>query len=319
MRNTFLEDVPFLVGPHSSETSYVTSILSGIFGQSVISYGATFVDFPEVAGPKSNMLRTVPSNVFRIKALMDIVRKLRWNYVSVISSYGFDGERDARYFIQESVNLKICFGSIHDLPRATKSSDYRDVLQDIAKDSRTRIVLLFTNMKDSSSILEAATKLRLVDRFQFFCVLGCTNDKEVVTGSEEVALGTLSLDLHNYANSDFEKYFRNLEPDQRQGEEDSYFRDFWELHFNCSLRRSNPENLKSGEKSEETSKKWTDAAQRKRPLPCSGEERLTNVEFLKDVPAHTVISAVYALACAARDIVHNICGETHKGDVFFLI
>ena len=292
MKNTFVDNVPFLVGPHTSETSYVSSILSGIFGQSVISYGATFVDFPEVAGSKSNMLRTVPSNRFRIQALMDIVRLLRWNYVSVISSFGYDGERDARYFIQESINLRICFGNIHDLPRISKNTDYQNVLKDLVKDRRTRIVLLFTNIKDSMNILKAATQLGFVDRFQLFCVLGCTNYEEVVKGSEQAATGTLSLDLHNYPNKDFEVFFKSLKPYSKR--DDAYFQKFWELYFNCSLDIT------------------TRTVQSSR-LPCSGNESLTDVEFIREMPAHLVISAVYAFACAARDIVHDICGKSHRG------
>ena len=305
MKNTFVDNIPFLVGPHSSETSYVSSILSGIFGQSVISYGATFVDFPDVAGPKSNMLRTVPSNRFRIKALIDIVKTLHWNYVSVVSSYGYDGERDARYFIQESNNLKICFGSIHNLPRVSKTTDYQNALKDLAKDKRTRVVLLFTNNKDSKDILKAATQLDLADRFQMFCVLGCTNYDEVVKGNEQTAVGTLSLDLHNYPNKDFEEFFKSLKPGTER-KNDVYFQNFWEMHFNCSLDKNDITASPLSSSSSSSSFRPTQS-------PCSGNESLTNIEFIRQIPAHTVINAVYAFACAARDIVLSICGKSHQG------
>lgn len=300
MKETFVDNIPFLVGPHSSETSYVSSILSGIFGQSVISYGATFVDFPDVAGPKSNMLRTVPSNRFRIKALIDIVKTLHWNYLSVVSSYGYDGERDARYFIEESNTLKLCFGSLHNLPRVSKTSDYQNALRKLAKDKRTRVVLLFTNNKDSKDILKAATQLGMADRFQFFCALGCTNYDEVVKGNEETAAGTLSLDLHNYPNQDFEDFFKSLKPNIER-KNDMYFQHFWEMHFNCSLDKG------------KTASQQSPRTFHLKRAPCSGNESLTNIEFIRQIPAHTVISAVYAFACAARDIVLSICGQSHQG------
>ena len=83
---TFVLRVPFLIGPYSSETSYVTSILTNTFRQVAISYSAVFTDFDTTA-----MFRTVPSNFYRVQALLDLIERLEWNYISVISSYGHNG------------------------------------------------------------------------------------------------------------------------------------------------------------------------------------------------------------------------------------
>ncbi|XP_066934975.1 metabotropic glutamate receptor 7-like [Clytia hemisphaerica] len=290
VKDLFLEDYLFLVGPHSSETSYVTDLLSVPFGISVISYGATFSDFPRVSGESSYTYRTVPSNTFRIQALVDVVKTLRWNYVSIISSYGYDGERDARYFTQEIIKMKICLGNIYDLPRNTNQQRYKDILEAVDEDESARVLLLFTNIKDSMNILKAVTKLKLEKRFLLFCVLGCLHYDEVIRGNEEAALGMLSLDLYNYPNSQFEEYFKALTPGKRNK---SYFRNFWEQHFNCVLNASAPNKFK-------------------RPT-CTGNEKMTDVEFLKDVSTHTIISAVYAFACATRSIVQKYCGVNHEG------
>ena len=42
---TFLARIPFLIGPYSSETSYVASILTRTFRQIAVSYSAVFSDF----------------------------------------------------------------------------------------------------------------------------------------------------------------------------------------------------------------------------------------------------------------------------------
>jgi len=116
IKESFLYDVPFLVGPYSSETSYVAGILSGIFHETVITYGAEYIDFPETAGSKSFILRTAQSNRYRMQAIFDIVKTFGWNYVSIISSFGYDGERDTRFFTQELPNLKVCLGNVYNLP-----------------------------------------------------------------------------------------------------------------------------------------------------------------------------------------------------------
>ena len=63
---TFLEKVPFLIGPYSAETSYEASILTGTFRQIAISYSAAFSDFDSKA-----MFRTVSSNFYRVQALLN--------------------------------------------------------------------------------------------------------------------------------------------------------------------------------------------------------------------------------------------------------
>ena len=67
----FLKNTSFIIGPYSSETSYVTSILRKTFLQIAISYSAVYSDFDTTA-----MFRTIPSNAYRVQALLDLVVRL---------------------------------------------------------------------------------------------------------------------------------------------------------------------------------------------------------------------------------------------------
>ena len=109
---TFLAKVPFLIGPYSAETSYEASILTGTFRQIAISYSAAFSDFDS-----KTMLRTVPSNFYRVQALLKLVEQLEWNYLAVISSYGHDGELDAKKFISKLSCIRVCLGEQIYLPK----------------------------------------------------------------------------------------------------------------------------------------------------------------------------------------------------------
>ena len=109
---TFLAKVPFLIGPYSAKTSYEASILTERFRQIAISDSATFSDFDSKA-----MLRTVPSNFYRVQALLKLVERLEWNYVAVISSYGHDGELDAKKFIFKLSRIGVCLGEQIYLPK----------------------------------------------------------------------------------------------------------------------------------------------------------------------------------------------------------
>ena len=101
-----------MIGPYSAETSYEASILTGTFRQIAISYSAAFSDFDSKA-----MLRTIPSNFYRVQALLKLVERLEWNYVAVISSYGHDGELDAQKFIFKLSRIGVCLGEQIYLPK----------------------------------------------------------------------------------------------------------------------------------------------------------------------------------------------------------
>ena len=94
-----------MIGPYSSEASHVASILTRTFRQIVVSYSAVFSNFGSRA-----VLQTVPSNVYRVQALLDLVKRLEWNYFAVISSYGYDRECDAKNFISRLSGIGVCLG-----------------------------------------------------------------------------------------------------------------------------------------------------------------------------------------------------------------
>ena len=115
---TFLTKVPFLIGPYSSETSYIASILTKTFKQITVSYSAAYSDFVTKA-----MFRTVSSNVYRVRALFDLVKRLERNYFAVINSYGHDGDRDAISFISKFSSIGACLVEQIDLPQQRDAND----------------------------------------------------------------------------------------------------------------------------------------------------------------------------------------------------
>ena len=155
---TFLTEVPFLIGPYSAETSYEASILTGTFGQTAISYSAAFSDFDSKA-----MLRTVPSNSYGVQALLKLVERLEWNYVAVISSYGHDGELYAKKFISKLSRIGLCLGEQIYLPKQSSADHktFRNAVVTIQKDPRIKAVILFTVNKDSRSIMKALKDKKL--------------------------------------------------------------------------------------------------------------------------------------------------------------
>ena len=281
---TFLQKIPFLIGPYSSETSYVASILTKTFRQIAISYSAAYSDFDTTA-----MFRTIPSNVYRVQALLDLVVRLEWNYFAVISSYGYDGERDAKKFISNFSDIGVCLGKEIGLPRQRYANDgsFDIAVASLQKNIRIKALVLFTTNDDSRRIMLALKRQKLEGFYQIICAFGCTNYMEVVEGLEDVALGTISLDIHYKREQEFEAYFLSHTPKTNK---DSQFIKFWEKIFNCSISNENITNNFSG------------------LTPCSGEEKLEEGKgYYSLTPVHTVIDAVYLIGYAIKNLVKEVC------------
>ena len=291
--STFMKDVPFLIGPYSSESSYIASILTGTFRQVVISYSATYSDFDRSGIKYGYMFRTVPSDKFRLKVLFSLMQRLQWNYISVIGSYGYNGEQDARHFIFELDSLGICSARHFFLPKQQQAIEnyiFKSLLE-LNDDKNLRALVLFTTNEDSAKVLSAIKKLTLVNRFYLICVYGCTNYIEIVQGNEEVANGTISIDLYSPEDIGFKEYFLKKKP---HSNDDLHFKKFWENIFNCSLGIATSLIYKRNCTGYETSRKYN--------------------QYFQNTPVKNVINAVYAAAFTIRNLVLQLCPTLRKSD-----
>ena len=287
---TFLARIPFLIGPYSSETSYAASVLTRTFRQIAVSYSAVFSDFDSRA-----MLRTVPSNFYRVQALLDLVERLEWNYLAVINSYGHDGELDAKNFISRLSSIGVCLGEQVDLPRqsSTDSSSFHNAVTTIHKDQRIRAIILFTINDDSRRIMMALKENKLEHFYRIICAFGCTNYMEVVEDVENVALGTISLDIHYKREYGYENYFLSRTPKTNN---DAQFIKFWEKVFGRKVTDGNM-NIINGSGLP----------------PCTGDEKLEEGKgYYPLTPVHTVIDAVYSIAYALKVLIEIVCHKEQK-------
>ena len=287
---TFLARIPFLIGPYSPETSYIASILTNTFRQIAVSYSAVFSDFDSRA-----MSRTVPSNFYRVQALLDLVERFEWNYLAVISSYSYDGERDAKNFISRLSSIGVCLGEQIVLPRQSlaDSSSFNSAVKTIRKDQRIRAIILFTINDDSRRIMMALKENKLEHFYRIICAFGCTNYKEVVEDVEDVALGTISLDIHYKREYGFENYFLSRTPKTNNY---PLFIKFWEKVFSCKVNDGNM-NIINGSG----------------PPPCTGDEKLEEGKgYYPLTPVHTVIDAVFSIAYALKVLVEIVCHKEQK-------
>lgn len=288
----YLHTLQFLIGPYSSETSYFASILTDTFKLPSISYSATYSDFGRYGSRQKFMFRTVPSDDYRVLAALEFIRQSKWNYVSVISSHGYDGERDAIIFIRKLSHYGTCLSSQDIIPKFKNGRDYyEEVINRVSSNPRLTVLVLFTGNEDSWNILKKLKEKKLFGRFTILCIYGCTNYLEVLDGNHVVANGTLSLHIHNTEVEGFKTWFLQQNP-SKHPYNDIYFETFWENVFKCNF----------GNKTTYIKK-------------CTGDEKLSVGQgYYPNTPIHTVLDAVYGLAQTVRDFVGRFCKIQRESD-----
>ena len=286
--DAYMRSHQFLIGPYSSETSYFASILTDTFRLPSISYSATYSDFGRYGTMQRFMFRTVPSDDYRVLAALDFIHQSKWNYVSVISSHGYDGERDAITFIRKLSDYGTCLSSQDIIPKYKNGRDYyEEIVNRLSSTSRLNVLVLFTNNEDSWSILKMLKTKDLFRRFTILCIYGCTNYLEVLDGNHAIANGTLSLYIHNTEVEGFKTWFLQQKPNNHPYAK-IYFKTFWENVFKCSF---------IGNNTVQTYK-----------INCTGNEQLkVGQGYYPLTPTHTVLDAVYGVAHAVRTFVKRYC------------
>ena len=129
---------------------------------------------------------------------------------------------------------------------------------------------MFTINDDSRRIMMALKENKLEHFYRIICAFGCTNYKEVVEDVEDVALGTISLDIHYKREYGFENYFLSRTPKTNN---DTLFIKFWEKVFDCKVNDENMNIINSSGLP-----------------PCTGDEKLEEGRgYYPLTPVHTVL------------------------------
>ncbi len=269
-----------VVGPYSSSEAILAAHVFSVFKTTEISYRASSLEL-EDRGRYNNFFRTVPSDRYEAAAILDIIRKYKWNYVSCINSH----ERQQGMFLMTKliVDDKRCVAKQSSLPEISKSSDYDDAIDLMMTDTKAKVIVLLTTVEDTTKLIAAAKKKGFGKGIVWLGGTGWGNlvfDKEL----GQIVNGAISLNFVQHASEkDFQKYFFSRTPENNNY---SYFIKFWEKVFHCSF----------------------DSTALHSELPCTSREKLRdNVRLPPFTTIGPVIDAVYIYAQVVRYALQQMC------------
>jgi hypothetical protein len=177
--------------------------------------------------------RTVPSDMFQARAIADIVNRMGWSYVSLVSSEGLYGDSGSKEFIKQASNRRICIAVHEKISPTIGDGAYDLIVQSLFKRNATGVVL-FTRAEDTRELLMAVKRAKLLHNFAWVAADGWGTHQKLVEGVEEVAWGAITVELQAKAIPGFDQYMKKLTP--WGNGRNPWFSEYWQEWFDCQLQ-----------------------------------------------------------------------------------
>ncbi|KAI2796560.1 Metabotropic glutamate receptor 3, partial [Blomia tropicalis] len=274
-----------VVGGSYSEVSLQVANLLRLFKIPQVSYASTGTSLSD----KSRydfFARTVPPDTYQALALVDLVQLFNWSYVSLVSSEGQYGDSGMTAFLREAKKRSICIAMNEKVPQNADGAYFKSILQNLRTKPNARGVVLFLRAEDNRGLLEAAMQLNYSKYFSFIASDGWGKQDKLVLGVEEVAEGTITVELTTTGITEFDDYFGNLT--QEHSRRNPWFREYWRDTFGCRLGDDyNPNHS----------------------LPyCDPSLRMNrHTGYVQESKVQFVVDAVYSFAYALNDAWKDLC------------
>ncbi|XP_011697451.1 PREDICTED: uncharacterized protein LOC105455658 isoform X1 [Wasmannia auropunctata] len=279
-----------VVGAASSVTSIQVANLLRLFKIPQVSFFSTS---PELSNKQrfEYFSRTIPSDHYQVKAMVDIVLTMGWSYVSIIyeeSNYGVKAFEELEELLGK---YNICIAVKEKLVKDSGVAEevaYDEIVSKLLTKPRARGCIIFGSDQEVAGVMRAVRRRKATGVFSWIGSDGWSARGLVSNGNEPEVEGTLSVQPQANPVKGFEEYFLNLTVENNR--RNPWFVEFWEDHFKCQYPNAprTPYNVNYTKK-------------------CTTKERLTKQNTAFEDQLQFVSDAVMAFAHAFRDMHHDLC------------
>ena len=253
---------------------------------------SSYFDYAKKSGKATNVFQMLPNEEYEAKAIVDILLKLKWSYVSVVSSDDSFMQRAVDSFLSMAQNGYICIGARITLPSGVDDQVSSEQLDSLYQYTRAKVIVLFTPPHVTKRILNA-----LGDHTSFHLISGTSWQATLTAlgGGLSAAIGSMLLQYRNTQDEEFNNYFMNLT--LHSFKSNKWFEEFWEETFYCQARAAVNKNAT-------------------RPN-CTGFEALQGRAELTHSIVKPTIVALESIACTVQCVGKSKCHWCmHHKDLF---
>uniref|UniRef100_A0A8C4Z358 Glutamate receptor, metabotropic 5b n=1 Tax=Gadus morhua TaxID=8049 RepID=A0A8C4Z358_GADMO len=274
-----------LIGPGSSSVAIQVQNLLQLFNIPQIAYSATSMDLSDKSLFKYFM-RVVPSDAQQARAMVDIVKRYNWSYVSAIHTEGNYGESGMEAFKDMAAKEGICIAHSGKIWSNAGEHSFDRLLERLrAHLPKARVVACFCEGMTVRNILMAMRRKGLVGEFLLIGSDGWADRYDVTDGYVREAAGGITIKLQSADVKWFDDYYLKLRPDNNH--RNPWFPEFWQHRFHCRLKGHPQENPKYNR-------------------TCSKRESLRQ-QYAQDTKMGFVINAIYSMAYGLHNMQQALC------------
>ncbi|XP_067245238.1 extracellular calcium-sensing receptor-like [Chanodichthys erythropterus] len=276
-----------IVGDSSSTASIAISSILGLFRVPIVSHYATCSCLSDRKKYPS-FFRTIPSDAFQVRAMVQILKYFGWTWVGLIYSDDDYGIYAAQSFHQEMQLFGGCVAFSEILPH---DNNHRDIqrITGVIQASTARVVVAFSTPSFLIPLLDEVVLQNMTGRQWIASEAWATSLVNHAPRLFPFLRGTLGIAIRRGEIQGLLEFLLHLH--SSNDPKNNMLRIFWEKMFRCSF---------------ETGSKETDGEQVKKV--CTGQENLSTTDTpYTDVSelraSYNVYKAVYALAHALHDLM----------------
>nr|XP_033505221.1 metabotropic glutamate receptor 1 isoform X2 [Epinephelus lanceolatus] len=274
-----------VIGPGSSSVAIQVQNLLQLFNIPQIAYSATRIDLSDKTLFKY-FLRVVPSDTLQARAMLDIVKRYNWTYVSAVHTEGNYGESGMEAFKELASQEGLCIAHSDKIYSNAGEKHFDRLLRKLRERlPKARVVVCFCEGMTVRGLLMAMRRLGVYGEFLLIGSDGWADRYEVVEGYEQEAEGGITMKLQSEVVKTFDDYYLKLRLDTNT--RNPWFSEFWQYRFQCRLV-GHPQENKNYKK------------------VCSGNESL-HENYMQDSKMGFVINAIYAMAHGLHDMHQELC------------
>ncbi|XP_073706950.1 extracellular calcium-sensing receptor-like [Garra rufa] len=276
-----------IIGDPGSTHSIAISSVLGLFRVPMISYYATCSCLSDRKKYPS-FFRTIPSDAFQVRAMVQILGHFGWTWVGLIYSDNDYGIYAAQSFHQEMQLFGHCVAFSETLPNDNNPIDIQRIMG-VIQASTARVVVVFSASSLLIPLMNEVVLQNMTGRQWIASEAWATSPVFRTPRFQPFLGGTMGIAIRRGDIQGLHDFLLRVHPNNDQ--RNDIVRIFWENMFGCSF---------------ETEGKGTDGEQVKKV--CAGQEDLstTNTPYT-DISglraSYNVYKAVYALAHALHDLM----------------
>ncbi|XP_010901775.2 metabotropic glutamate receptor 1 isoform X2 [Esox lucius] len=278
-----------VIGPGSSSVAIQVQNLLQLFNIPQIAYSATSIDLSDKTLFKY-FLRVVPSDTLQARAMLDIVKRYNWTYVSAVHTEGNYGESGMEAFKELASQEGLCIAHSDKIYSNAGEKHFDRLLKKLRERlPKARVVVCFCEGMTVRGLLMAMRRLGVAGgEFLLIGSDGWADRDEVVEGYEQEAEGGITMKLQSEEVKSFDDYFLKLRLDTNT--RNPWFPEFWQYRFQCRLA-GHPQEMKKYKK------------------VCTGDlgNESLHDNYVQDSKMGFVINAIYAMAHGLHDMHSELC------------